>query len=413
MKKALFLSLMAVWTLSGFAQWDDVYYMPKKKDKANYTKAVSNSNTSNTTIYNSNDDYSYEEGFYERQIKEANGKNSVTVVDERISNVLGLPNGKYEVEVDRYSIHSLYNEFDDITNIYNLSSGYYTIYVSDESVVIQPANRVYYTGSYYNYNNYWDYPYYWDYWGRPYRYWGYPSWYWHSSRFYWDYDYYWGWCYYPWGYGGYNNWWWHSGYYNNNYHTRIHNQMDRRRTGEYRTASDNYRRYTSATRTSRMLDGRRTATNNNIRDNSVRRPIGTNDRGILRDNSLRGSTIRDGRSISGSDRTRSSGTTIRTQDNLRDRTRGSGTTIRTQDNLRGSTTDRRSSSSFNSDRGRGSNSSVRTQDNSSRSSSRTSSSSSLSTRSSSNSSFGSSGGSTRSSSGSSRGGGSSSSDRRR
>lgn len=402
MKKILLLSLMAIWTFSGFAQWDDVYYVPKKKDKASYTSNKSNSNSSNTSVSNYNNDDYYEEGFYERQIKAANGNNSVTIIEEKTNNVLGLPNGTYEVEVDRYSIHSLYNEFDDITNIYNLSSGYYTIYVNDESVVIQPTGRIYYANSYYNYYGYWDYPYYWDYWGRPYRYWSYPSWYWYSSRFYWDYDYYWGWGYgYPWGYGGYGYWWWHNDYYSNSYYTRVQNQMDRRRTGEYRTASDNYRRYTSATRTNGMLDNRRTATSNSSRDNSsVRRPVGiSNDRVIIRDNSSRGSTIGDSRSISGSDRTRSS-----------------GTTIRTQDNSRGSTTDRRSSSVTN-DRSRSSSSSIRIQDNSSRSSSsRSSSSSSFSTRSSSSSSsFGSSSGSTRSSSSSSSrgGGGSSSSDRRR
>lgn len=120
MKNIFLLSFFAILSLNVFAQWewDDVYYAPKKTKKAKVA---------------------VEAGYFERQIKESSGAS--LVVSDTISNLLELPNGIFEVEVDGYSINFDNEELGSITNIYNLKDGYYTIYVDDDSIVIKSYKK--------------------------------------------------------------------------------------------------------------------------------------------------------------------------------------------------------------------------------------------------------------------------------
>ena len=244
MKKLFLLSLSIVFALSVFAQWDDVYYNPKKKDP---TAVRTQSARGRSTYKNQSSD----EGLYEKQIRDANDKNRVTVIDRTVDNVLELPNGVYGVEVDGYTVRFIDGEYDDMTNVYDLPDGYYTIDVNGSTVTIKRLNISYYTRSRYDWD--WSYPYRWS-WGWDYDYyWHYPTWYWHSSRFYWDnpyyFDYGWYWTY-PYYY---NNWWHYGGGYtsSSHYYSDIQDQAARRRDGSYLTSSSgNYRRYQADTQIS-------------------------------------------------------------------------------------------------------------------------------------------------------------------
>ena len=79
MKKLFLLSLSIVFALSVFAQWDDVYYNPKKKDP---TAVRTQSARGRSTYKNQSSD----EGLYEKQIRDANDKNRVTVIDRTVDN---------------------------------------------------------------------------------------------------------------------------------------------------------------------------------------------------------------------------------------------------------------------------------------------------------------------------------------
>ncbi|RKV83372.1 MAG: hypothetical protein D8B59_12380, partial [Bacteroidetes bacterium] len=244
MKKLFLLSLSVIFALSVFAQWDDVYYNPKKKDP---TAVRTQSARGRSTYKNQSSD----EGLYEKQIRDANDKNRVTVIDRTVDNVLELPNGVYGVEVDGYTVRFIDGEYDDMTNVYDLPDGYYTIDVNGSTVTIKRLNISYYTRSRYDWD--WSYPYRWS-WGWDYDYyWHYPTWYWHSSRFYWDNPYYFGYGWY-WTYPYYyNNWWHYGGGYtsSSHYYSDIQDQAARRRDGSYLTSSSgNYRRYQADTQIS-------------------------------------------------------------------------------------------------------------------------------------------------------------------
>ena len=171
MKKLLFLFAIIFVPFNMSAQWDDVYYTPSKKSK---TERAASSSTRSAA----------EEGFFEKQIKESN-TGDYSGSSKQVSNLLNLPNGVYNVVVNKYTISFEDENLGTATNIYNLEDGYYTIYVEDDSIVIRP-NTSYAPKYTYNYDWYYDYsPYYdWSF-SYPYRRW----WFWGYTGL-WGYDYY-------------------------------------------------------------------------------------------------------------------------------------------------------------------------------------------------------------------------------
>lgn len=199
-----------------FAQWDDVYYTPQKRQ--NKTVVSTKSEAQQTQAEANYSDM----GYYEKQIREGNVSRGIELLVEE-PNLSNLPDGIYDVEVDGYGIRSLYGEFDMVTNIYNLKNGRYTLYVDNSALTFKeiPMQTYYYdywSVSSNHYLNYWGRPH-WLYWGWEdvrgwYGYWDYNSW-----RYF--YGYYWSspWGYYggdgPWAYGWvYDR---YGGYYRWNY----------------------------------------------------------------------------------------------------------------------------------------------------------------------------------------------------
>ena len=230
MKKLLFLFAIIFVPFNMSAQWDDVYYTPSKKSK---TERAASNNTRSAA----------EEGFFEKQIKESN-TGDYSGSSKQVSNLLSLPNGVYNVVVNKYTISFEDENLGTATNIYNLEDGYYTIYVEDDSIVIRP-NTSYAPKYTYNYDWHYDYsPYYdwsfsypyrrWWYWGYsglwgydyyyPYHSWYYPSWYYH-------------WDYYPYGWGG--------GYY---YQSTTNDQRARSLSSRSNSYSSTLREYNRADR---------------------------------------------------------------------------------------------------------------------------------------------------------------------
>ena len=114
MKKLLFLFAIIFVPFNMSAQWDDVYYTPSKKSK---TERAASNNTRSAA----------EEGFFEKQIKESN-TGDYSSSSKQVSNLLSLPNGVYNVVVNKYTISFEDENLGTATNIYNLEDGYYTIY---------------------------------------------------------------------------------------------------------------------------------------------------------------------------------------------------------------------------------------------------------------------------------------------
>lgn len=277
MKKIFLLSLSAILSLSAFAQWewDDVYYIPQKDNK-HRNKLSANA------------------GYFEKQIKDP----KATLGTDTASNLLGLPNGVYKVEVEGYTIRFDDEALGSITNIYDLTDGYYTICVDDESIVIKPNTDtmasyspsvdVYHWDWWYRNRYTWRWSYGFDCYGYdPFRrwwYWGAPDYFYYGYYGYYDY-YYWG---SPWIYWG-SPFWWSGGSYeyrasdnwqrtrstrNQSYGTNLTNRnasrinpntyTDRSRSlsnnGNSRTAIDGSRTYNE--RTNSYTGDRQTSRNN-------------------------------------------------------------------------------------------------------------------------------------------------------
>jgi len=184
MKKYLFLLvLMVSGSVFGQSNFDDIYYTPPKKEKKAQT-SVNNKVTEPQTQNNqstqpiqegiigyeyfdvelgefvyvdndgnyfiqNDDDYDDYDGYeyfdlelgdfvyvdiknnYEIPLQ---NNNSVALEINSCKNIFDLPDGVYEVEVKGKYIYFLNINFDGITNTYELDDGFYTVYITKNSI---------------------------------------------------------------------------------------------------------------------------------------------------------------------------------------------------------------------------------------------------------------------------------------